>query len=198
MAYLKSLLPENTPTPVVLTARLGQEDGKFGVQFKYSVKWNGQQYDHSATMTEEKALQNFQPGQQAIVEKRKNSFGTLSLFWSQPQDGIPVASPQTAQVAQQQVMQRADTAQAEKDARICLQGFMQRIIPALIALGEDHLEGAIIERALRMSVAARDALLKKAKEIASPSKQKEPHPYDDVWDSSEVEAPTPNPEYQNY
>lgn len=111
MAYLKQSLPEATPVPVVISARLGQEEGKFGPQFKYQVTWNGQTYDHSASLTEEKALQRFQPGQAATVEKKKNSFGTLSLFWT-ADHGVPAPAPQRAQAAQQEAM----IAQSEKEA----------------------------------------------------------------------------------
>jgi hypothetical protein len=51
-------------------------------------------YDHDATLTEEKALQKIEVGQQAEVTKKPNSYGTLSLFWN------PVGStpPRTAPV----------------------------------------------------------------------------------------------------
>lgn len=89
MPYLKSSLPEEQPVIVRITERFQKTEGQYGPKFPYKIVWQGTAYDHDATMTEEKGLQKFQPGDEAQVTKKKNSFGQFSLYWNVAPTGVP-------------------------------------------------------------------------------------------------------------
>jgi hypothetical protein len=97
MSFFKPTLPENQPVTVTIVERFAKTEGQYGAKFPYKIQMNGTVYDHDATLTEEKALQKIEVGQQAEVTKKPNSYGTLSLFWnpvgSAPPRTAPVAKP---------------------------------------------------------------------------------------------------------
>lgn len=153
MPYLKQSLPENQPSTVTIIERLPKSEGQWGPKFPYKIMWNGTLYDHDATLSEEKGLQKIPVGQDGSVEKKLNSYGKHSLLWN----------PGPAAV--QRTMKQDEEwkgAQEEKGIAISLQGFMQQIIPVLIASGKAE---SVVDAALVIAVEARKACLKAAKNI---------------------------------
>ena len=102
--WLKQSLPEDKRVSLFMTERLGQEEGQYGPQFKYKFSWNSQSFDHSATMTEEKKLQNVEVGTELQVVKEKNPRGAgFMLIWGLP-DGksLLVTRPVTQEPREEQ------------------------------------------------------------------------------------------------
>jgi hypothetical protein len=90
MAYFKPSLPDDQPEIVTIVQRFQcKQDPNYGPKFPYTIKWNGTEYSHEATQTEEKTLQKFQVGQEAQVTKKQNAHGTMSMYWNEVPRGAP-------------------------------------------------------------------------------------------------------------
>ena len=171
----KENLVENVGTLVKIVERGNVSTGNFGITHWHKIALNGQIFDHGASEAEMKALGLLNVGEEVQAVKKKNSFGTFSIYWS-PKEGAEArmnANPQpmgnTALAKQDKQIDEYKSAQDEKGIAICLQGFMQQILPSLVDKegndGPYYTQDQCVELALDFAVKAREALLKKAKEI---------------------------------
>lgn len=139
MPYLKSSLPDNEDCLVKIVDRFGKKEGPYGAKFPYKIEWKGTMYDHDATMTEEKKLQNAKPGEAWAVKKKANSYGTMSLYWDKASGpsadalGGGFQAPPPVQMHQNSSDKRQEDFQLEKathDYKLGLAGVVQAMLTA--------------------------------------------------------------------
>ncbi len=185
LPYLKDKVLTNIPAVVRIVKRVGQypetdyntkqETGR--MQTLYNFDLDGTTYRHYAKEREEEVLCLFKAGElvQVVRQEQTKADGKRIQFlvWT-PTEGTEAraaATPQpqsnTRQTATQREMKENKENQEEKSIAICLQGFMQAYIAGTdFGTGNINSSGAV-EQSLAYAVQAREALLKKAKEIHS-------------------------------
>ena len=179
----KDQLVENVATLVTIVERGNVSQGNFGTTHWHKISVNGQMFDHGASDAEMKALGLLNVREEVQVVKKKNSFGTMSVFWS-PKDGVEAranANPQpmgnTAMAKQDKQIDEYKSAQDEKGIAISLQGYHQQILPVTLGMNwmelgfknnevtHEQLREAALKLSLELASKAREAILKAAKEI---------------------------------
>lgn len=187
LPYLKDHQLTNVPLKVRIVKRVGQypekdfntgaPTGRMQTLYNFALP-DETIVRHYAKEREEETLALFAAGESVqVVRQEANKDGRRITFnvWS-PVDGAearqaanPPLQSNTRQTATQREMKEHKEEQEEKSIAISLQGFMQQIIPALIETWADDLGNfehhKIINEALEIAVKAREACLKKAKEI---------------------------------